>query len=267
VTDFEQSIPSLRRRLRQQASIIPFASPSLEIQAFARAQVTLNGKVLTNSDWQTQSARDLFFCLLAHPDGLTKEELGNLIWPDSTSPQLKLKFKNTIYRLRQALVQEAVLFDDDRYRFNHGLDYEYDVESFLGEIEKARTAANPPQKANAYRAAISHYKGPYLPEVEGDWVWWERERLARAYVEATLKLAEYHLESKEYRKTLDYCQRILAQDPYLEEAHRFAMRAHAGMGNRAGVVRQFQLCRQVLLDEINAPPSPQTTQLYETLMR
>jgi LuxR family maltose regulon positive regulatory protein len=265
--EFEQSIPTLRRCLRRRASTIPFASPMIEIQALGRAQVTLNGRAVTNSDWQTQGARDLFFCLLAHPEGLTKEEVGSLIWPDSTSSQLKSQFKNTIYRLRQALGQEAVLFDEDRYRFNQALDYEYDVEVFLQALERARAASDSQHTAKAYQAAIQIYKGPYLPEVEGEWVWWERERLAQAYTEANLQLAQFYLERKDYRVSLDYCQRLLAEDPYLEEAYRLAMRAHAAMGNRAAVARQFERCRQVLLHEINAPPSVQTTELYQTLMR
>jgi LuxR family maltose regulon positive regulatory protein len=267
VAEFEQSIPLLRRQVRRAASAVPFASPSMEIQALGRAQVTLNGQVVTSSDWQTQSARDLFFCLLAHPDGLTKDEVGNLIWPESSPSELKSKFKNAIYRLRQALMQEAVVFIEDRYHFNQALDYAYDVESFLAQLEKAKSTGNNEQTAKAYQAAIQIYQGPYLPEVEGAWVWGERERLAQTCVAATLRLAEFHLGNQEYRTVLDYCQRLLVEDPYLEEAHRLAMRAHAGMGNRMAVARQFERCRQVLLHEINAPPSVQTTELYQTLMR
>jgi hypothetical protein len=45
------------------------------------------------------------------------------------------------------------------------------------------------------------------------------------------------------------------------------MRAHAALGNRAAIVRQFESCRQALLNEVNVPPSSQTVTLYETLMR
>jgi DNA-binding SARP family transcriptional activator len=80
-------------------------------------------------------------------------------------------------------------------------------------------------------------------------------------------LAEIHLEASEYRLALDYCQRALTEDSCLEEAHRLAMRAHAALGNRAAVVRQFESCQEALLNEVNFPPSSQTVTLYETLMR
>jgi two-component SAPR family response regulator len=267
VVEFEQSIPRLRRHLRQRASAVPFASASLRIQALGRVQVTLDGRTVTSSEWQTQTARDLFFCLLSHPDGLTKEEIGAIFWPDSSPSQVKLKFKNGIYRLRQALAQDAVLFSDERYHFNRELDYEYDVETFLAKLGQAQTATDATERATAYQAMLLLYKGPYLPGVEADWAWWERERLRQAYLEAMLKLAESYLETKEYRVALDYCQRVLSEDQCLEEAHRLAMRAHAAMGNRAAVVRQFDRCQHVLREEVNAPPSPQTVGLYEALVR
>lgn len=265
VVEFEQDLPTLRRRLRRQASAIPFGYPKLHIQALGRAQVTVDGKAVANADWQGQSARDLFFYLLTYPDGLTKEVLGTIIWPESSPGQLKLRFKNAIYRLRQALGQEVVLYDEDRYMFNRTLDYEYDVETFLGHLTQAQAASLLDDQIAAYQAAIQTYKGLYLPEAEGEWAWWERERLRRAHIEATTKLAELFLETGKHATALEFCQRILAEDPCLEEAHRLAMRAHAALGNRAAVVRQFKHCRQALMEEVNVPPSSQTTMLYETL--
>jgi hypothetical protein len=44
------------------------------------------------------------------------------------------------------------------------------------------------------------------------------------------------------------------------------MRAHAAMGNRAGITRQFERCRHAVAEEVNAPLSPQTEALYASLM-
>lgn len=267
ITQFERAVPGVRRRVRRQAAAVPFAPVRLSIQALGRAQVTVDGRPVARADWQIQGARDLFFCLLAHPDGLTKEAVGAIFWPDDSPAQLKLKFKNTIYRLRHALEQEVVVFEDDCYHFNWALDYEYDVETFLKKLARAQAASDRSEQMAAYREAVHLYKGPYLPEGDSAWVRLERERLRQAYLEAALRLAELHLEGGDYRAVLDDCRRALAEDPCLEEAHRLAMRAHAATGNRAGVVRQYEQCRQALLDEVGAPPSPETEALYKTLMR
>lgn len=264
---FERDIPALQRRLRPQAAAVPFVPPRLTIQALGRAQVRLDGELVATTDWQSrQTVRDLFFLLLAHPDGLTKEEVGVAFWPDSSTSQLRMRFKNAIYRLRRALGQDVVLFDGDLYWFNQALNYEYDVEVFLRKLAQARAATDADEQVVAYQEVIDHYAGPYLPDMEGTWVWPERERLWQAYVEAVLRLAEIYLETGEHEAALEYCLRILAEDPSLEAAHGLAMRAYAAMGDRAAVARQFERCEQVLLEEIGIPPSLQTKALYETLM-
>jgi DNA-binding SARP family transcriptional activator len=266
IDQFEGKVPILRRRLRRQASAVPFAPPRLCIQALGKVQVLVEGRQVTGADWQAQVARDLLFCLLAHPDGLTREAIGAIFWPDSPPTQLREQFKKTIYRLRRALDQEVVLFDEERYRFNRALDYEYDVETFLGKLAQAEAATDTDEHAAAYGEAVRLYEGPYLPEAEGTWVWPERERLWRVYVAAILKLVRHHLEVGEHQVALEYCHQALVEDPCLEEAHRLAMRAHWALGNRSAVARQFEHCRQALLKELNAPPSPQTGVLYERLM-
>jgi DNA-binding SARP family transcriptional activator len=137
------------------------------------------------------------------------------------------------------------------------------VESFQAKLAQATT--DPADQLAAFQAAADLYKGPYLSEADDEWAWWQRERLAQAHLETNLKLIRLLLEAGRYGTALDYCQQALAQDACLEEAHRLAMRVHAAMGNRAAIVRQFKQCQQTLLEEVNAPPSPQTVELYETL--
>jgi LuxR family transcriptional regulator, maltose regulon positive regulatory protein len=266
IKQFEQRLPALRRRLRQKASVVPFAPPKMTIRAFGKTQVRLNERVITSADWQTQAARDLFFILLTHPEGMTREKLGNIFWPDITSEDLKLRFKNTIYRVRHAVGKQSIVLQDEYYRFNRGLDYEYDVEEFQQAIKQAARASNPAEKINYYRTAIRLYKGPYLPDVEETWNLADRERLFQLYIEALLKVAELNFEGGQNQAALDNIHHALVADPCLEAAHRLAMRVHAAMGNRAAVARQYERCRQALLAEINAMPSQQTQQLHESLM-
>jgi DNA-binding SARP family transcriptional activator len=258
-------MPVLRRRLRRQASTVPLTPPKLYFQALGSVQVLVDGKPVTSAEWQAQVARDLLFCLLAHPKGLTKEAVGVIFWPESSPAQLKLHFKQTVYRLRRVLGQDVVLLDQDRYRINRALDYEYDVEVFLEKLAQAQATTDRAGRAVAFRAAADLYTGPYLPDVDGTWVYPEWVRLQQAFVKAVLAVAGFFLETGEYGATVDYCERVLAQDPCQEEAHRLVMRAYAAMGNQAAVTRQFERCRQASLQEANAPLAPQTEALYKRL--
>jgi LuxR family maltose regulon positive regulatory protein len=266
IAEFEKNLPSLRRRLRPHTTTVPFAPPKLTIRALGQATVELDGQPINAAEWQNQRrVREFFFYLLVHPEGLSKEALGLIFWPESSPAQLKLKFKNTIYRLRFALGQDVILFDGERYWFNRSLDYKFDVEALQEAMEKARGTDQIDKKVSFYKEIERNYQGQFLPEVEGIWVLPLRERFWQIYVEALLNLAHFYLERGNYNETLDYCNHILSKDSCMEEAHRLAMRAYAAKGNRAAVTRQFKLCRQALLEEINAQPSPQTETLYEAL--
>ena len=265
---FEKDIPSLRRRLRPHTSAVPFAPTRLTIQAFGRALVELDGKPVSVAEWQNQKrVRELFFYLLAHPGGLSKEAIGLVIWPDKSPAQLKLAFKNATYRLRTALGQEILSFEGDRYWFNRGLDYDYDVERFTKEIDRAQAAGSPRDRIAFYQAAVALYKGEYLPEAEGIWVIPLREQLWMKFSNALLALARLHLEAGETTPALDCVQRLLVEDDCVEEAYRLSMMAYASRGDRPGVTRQFDRCRQSLMEGMGIQPSPQTIELYEALMR
>jgi DNA-binding SARP family transcriptional activator len=82
-----------------------------------------------------------------------------------------------------------------------------------------------------------------------------------------LNLSIHHLEQHEFRNALQWTQQLLDEDPCHEEAHRIAMRAYAGLGNRSGIARQFQICRDALWEQVRVPPSPQTQTLYERLVQ
>lgn len=268
VDEGEQNIPNLRRMIRRHAAVVPFAPPKMTIRTLGLIQVTVSNHVITSSDWQVQVARDLFLLLLAHPEGLTKEQIGNIFWPDSTQSELKLRFKNTIYRLRHAAGKDVILFQgDDRYLFNREMDYEYDVEVFLKEIAQAEKADTAEKKEAHLLNAVAAYKGDYLPGLDDDWVVIERERLFQMYMDALLMLANSALDRKDYESSLAFCQKALQEDSCFEDAHRIAMRVFAAQGNRALLVRQYEQCRQALLEEVDAQPSYQTQMLYKTLIQ
>jgi ATP/maltotriose-dependent transcriptional regulator MalT/DNA-binding SARP family transcriptional activator len=268
IIQFEESIPSLRKSLRPHAATVEFAPPKLTIKTLGSTELELDGKPVTAVEWQNQrKAREFFYLLLSHPEGLTKEEVGVEIWPESSPSQLKLQFKNAIYRLRHSLGQDMIAFDADRYWFNRSIDYTYDVDAFLSNVILGRSSLEKADKIEAYKSALELYTGSYLIEMDSTWVVTERERLDRLYEESKLTLARIYITDSEYESSLIYSLSILDEDQCHEEAHRLAMQAYAALGDRAAVTRQYDRCRMALMNEVEAQPSPQTVMLYESLIK
>jgi LuxR family maltose regulon positive regulatory protein len=258
----ESKLPALRKQLRRLASVVPMPPPRLTIQALGKAQVKINGKPVTGSQWQTQSVRDLFFYFFVTAKPVTKEQVGAAFWPDISSAQLKLRFKNNIYRLRRAVGQDTILFDEELYHFNNDLDYEYDVDIFEMELAQAKTAHDLAQQISHYRAAVELVQGLYLEDIDAAWAWPERERIEQQYLSALLRLAKLLSQSGKNEEALQFCQRALARDACLEDAHQMAMQIYAAMKERSAVIRQYQLCQKTLEEELGASPSPETEEIY-----
>jgi ATP/maltotriose-dependent transcriptional regulator MalT/DNA-binding SARP family transcriptional activator len=267
VNRFDQSLSMLRRHLRRQASVVPFAPPRIYIQALGKRMVRINERVVSPSDWVTRASSDLFFYLLCRQEGVTRETVGEILWADASPGELRSRFKNTIYRLRHAVGKDVVQYQDDIYQFNTALDYEFDVEIFYKELYHAERGTDRQERIRHYVTALKQYQGPFLPDGDDQWVVVERQKVYNSYMEALLKLTTLYLEGGEYENALGICQRALAEDDCLEDAHRLAMRIYAAMGNRPAVARQYEACRAALQEEFSIPPSDKTRTLYDILMR
>jgi two-component SAPR family response regulator len=218
------------------------------------------------SDWKTKSVRDLFFYFLFRQDALTKEQIGETLWPELLSSQaLKARFKDEIYRLRRAVGKNVVVLDEIYYHFNRTLDYEYDVEAFESYLTRAGKAKDVGKRIEWYQKAVDLVHGPYLVEVDALWAVEERERLGQLYVSALEELARLYLDSNQLERCLAICQRALAQNRYNEVIYQLEMQAYAALGDRASIVRQYQALKIALEEGLGLEPSQETETIYREL--
>jgi len=256
----------VRRTLRRHAQSIQLPAAGLSVRAFGRAEVSVNGRTLVMSDWRTKSVRDLFFYFLFKQDAVTKEQIGEVLWPETTDPQaLKWRFKDEIYRLRRAVGRNVIVFDEVYYRFNRTLDYEYDVEAFESYLTRARKTRDLLKRIEWIQKAVDLVHGPYLNEVDAVWAAEERERLGQAYVSALEDLAHLYLNANQLDQCLSICQTALKQEPYKEIIYQFEMRAYAAFGDRASIVRCYQACKAALKEGFGILPSQETEAIYRDL--
>ncbi len=255
----------IRRNLRRQASIIQVPSATLTVRTFGNPEITISGSIVQMSDWRTQSVRDLFLYFLNRKESVTKEQVGAALWPETPNTQmLKARFKNEIYRLRRAVGRDAIIFDDEYYRFNHQMDYEYDVEAFDSHILRAHKAADKTTRIEYLRKAVDLVHGPYLADVDAEWAIPERERLWQAYGTALEELAYLYLDASQLENCLFICQTALKRDRFHEVIYQIEMRAYAVLGDRSAIARRYQACRAAM-DELGIPVSSETEQIYREL--
>ncbi len=263
----DDQLPQIRRQLRRLARTIEIPSPHLIVRAFGQGQVWVNGKLVGKSEWQTQSVRELFFYFLAEGKPLTREQVGDVLWPETNEPvKLKLRFKNEIYRLRRAVGQDTILFDGENYQFNRAIDHEYDIEAFDAYLSIAKNLITADEKINFFQKAIDLVDGRYLEDIGSTWAWPERERLNLALLSTSLSLAELYYQGGQLPKALNICRHALEFDNTSEAIYRLMMQVFSRMGDKPSIIHTYQTCEQVLHRIFDLPPSAETKNLYRELI-
>ena len=259
-------LPLIRRNLRRHASFVQVPPATLVIHTLGNPEVSVNGRAIQMSDWRTQSVRDLFLYFLNRQEPVTKEQVGAVLWPETPNAQmLKARFKNEIYRLRRAVGRDAIIFDDEYYRFNHQMDYEYDVEAFDAHILRAHKTTDTNTRIEYLRKAVDLVHGPYVADVDAEWAALERERLWLAYGSALEELAYLYLDTSQLENCLVICQKALKRDRFHETIYRIEMRAYAILGDRSAIARRYQACK-LAMDELGIPLSGETERIYRELI-
>ncbi len=232
---------------------------ALRIYALGQPRASLDGESI---QWPIQQSRDLFFCLLQHPQGLRKEEIGALFWPDHQPHKLDGIFRSTLYRLRRSVFRESVVFSDGMYRFNWDSDYWYDVKTFEALLSQAEEAPLAEEQRELFEEALALWQGDYLEGIYDDWCVLERERLRELHLTACESLATLYAMRGNLQDAVEAYQQLVALDPYREPAHRELMRCHYRLGDRAAAIKQYQNCVQILRDDLGLSPASETEALY-----
>jgi DNA-binding SARP family transcriptional activator len=260
-------LPGIRRRIRRLARVTELPGAKMAIQGFGRAQVKIGEKLLSLSDWQTQSVRDLFFYFMTIEKPLTKEQIGSVFWPDVEEPaRLKMRFKNDIYRLRRAVGSEIILYENDLYSFNRALDYEYDVEAFEGFLFQVKLSKEPKIRIELLQSAVNLVRGQFLEDIYANWVIPERERIVQEFLSAILDLAELFKSTNQVQAALNAYQQAIAHSPTFETVYVLAMKLHAQLKDRVGAIRLYDAYIEMMKNELDLPPSPEMEAYYKRLV-
>jgi predicted ATPase/DNA-binding SARP family transcriptional activator len=262
------AIVSEPRRTRGVAAAPAVAG--LRVRALGPLVVECDGVGLTPEAWRHAKPRELLLYLLCYPEGRTREQIGLALWPEASAAQLRNSFHVALYHLRRALGHvDWVQHERDRYRVNPKVDVAFDAATFEAELTAALMEARAgPVPAERLREALAPYQGDFLDDqVVGDWHHEKRDHLRRRYIEGLLVLGRVLFEAAQYDDAADVYQKILLRENLHEEAQRQLIVCRARIGERTLAMRQYQRFAQLLRDELDAEPDPETTELFELLQR
>ena len=217
----------------------------------------------------------LAYLLLQRHRSHQRDTLAGLFWGDHRQDQARSCLSTALWRLRSILepgntpkgtyLQMSPLGE---VSFNKESDYWLDVARFEDGVTGV---ISPPVEAmrsdgaRTLKQSLDLYTGDLLDGFYDDWALHERERVRGLYLNSLARLMAYYKKQGEYEASLDYGQQLLQNDPLREDVHREIMRLYLETGQRALAIKQYELCREILADELGIAPMDETRALREHL--
>lgn len=251
----------------QELRINPTITYSLRVATMGREEIERDGEIVSMSEWRSTTAREMFLYLLFE-GGQTREQISLEFWPDSSPKRVRSNFHTTLYRARQALRENVIVFQDGEYLINPDLDLWCDVHEMEQLIQEARLLSpRDARTEDLWRAAVDLYSGDFLPTLDAEWVVWRRESLQEDYLEALIGLGDCARARRNVREAVAAYKRALDIDPYREDVHRAIMSCYAQAGENKQVLTHFQTLENLLRRELAISPSAETVALAKKLLR
>jgi DNA-binding SARP family transcriptional activator len=212
--------------------------------------------------------------------------LVGLLWPDMPEANARNNLSKALTQLRQAVGDHLVITRQE-IAFDRQSPYWLDVERFERAVAaqpvraqraSPRSDAEPGAKGQPDIEALAHavdlYRGDFL---EGlyvrqalafeEWMLAQRARLRALALQALHMLAAQYAGQGEAGRAagIEMTTRLLALEPWREEAHRQLMALLARSGQRGTALAQYEACRQALAEELGVKPGEETKRLYEQI--
>lgn len=241
--------------------------PDIKACAFGETQVSVHSHLVSETQWRSNKAKEMFFYLLCCRIGQTKEQIASALWPDMSPSRASSNFHINLYRVRRAIFPTAVTLEQGQYKINPTINIWFDVSEFKHLSTQAESLPlNNETKETNLRQASELYKGPFMAEFYSEWTEMRRRELEDKYVKGLSQLAKYHSSRGEYVIAISYLEKSLAIDPYQDEVYCKMMEWHLTSGDKASALRLYKHYLDTMTRELKLAPPPHISDLHKRIM-
>ena len=232
------------------------------------------------SGLQADSVRSLLAYLAIETDrDHARRNLAGLLWPELPDHTALSNLRYALSDLRRAVgdtpispAQPILRVTRDTIRLDPDAGCRIDVHEFERLCDEACALGEDEAACAALEKAVALYRGPLL---EGfslpnsaafeDWLFWTREQYQRKMLRALRRLVVMYERTGRYDAAQAAARRQVQLEPLDEEAHRQLIRMLALGGQRSAALRQVEICRRTLAQELGVELMPETVALAEAI--
>lgn len=213
-----------------------------------------------------------------------REALAELLWPEYPEGRARHNLSQALYDLRNTLQerlpreQPLFLLAPETIQLNPASDHWLDVNEFNLLIEACERHPHHVLETclscqERIQQAAAIYRGEFLEGFSAhdstayeEWLLVNRERCRGKARWALASLAASHERYERIDEALQITRRLVALDPYDDDACQMLLRLLAVSGKRGDALAHYDSFRSVLRAELNLAPQAETTAFYKRIL-
>ena len=200
--------------------------------------------------------------------------LSALLWPDYDQSKAFTNLRHTLWEIQQSIGEDWLVTDRETIGFNAERDLWLDVRQFEALLAQSRAQKNVALRIRLFVESAKLYRNHLLTGFSlkdaptfNEWMLAESEDLRRQLADALTLLSEDYCSLGQPEKAIPHARRLLTLEPLNESAHRELMQIYVRAGQHSAALKQYQTCEQILRNEFNLDPQPETFALYKKIRK
>jgi DNA-binding SARP family transcriptional activator len=192
----------------------------------------------------------LLLAMLALDGALARDAVAGLLWPDNPPASARANLRQRIKRLQDSTGGTLLVLQGPQLCLAPGV--QHDLADLPGALQ-----ADPQAASGALLGPLRIKDNP----AGSDWLDQARARVHALRQHALQARAEALEQTQQLQAALPYAQRLVAEDPLQEHAHRRLMRLHYRRGDRGAALAAYHRLADTLQQHLGSRPDAQTQTL------
>lgn len=250
-------------------------SDTYYVKTFGGLEITNDNVTVNIVELFGKQLVNLLQVLLFHSEKpVQKDELIDILWPESKNPSSALKF--SIFRLRAELNEieffkdkEVIVTTRKGYILNPNLDWNID----FVELEKAYNQINDgselldEKEFKTARKIIRLYQGRfYASPSQLHWILQKQEIFRQMYVKTMMRTSCYLYTQKRYDEMMLMNYQAVLIEPFNEGLHYYYMKGLVATRNYREALKYYDELNDIFLSELGTGLSKRFKQLYDIII-
>lgn len=250
-------------------------SDTYYVKTFGGLEITNDNVTVNIVELFGKQLVNLLQVLLFHSEKpVQKDELIDILWPESKNPSSALKF--SIFRLRAELNEieffkdkEVIVTTRKGYILNPNLDWNID----FVELEKAYNQINDgselldEKEFTTARKIFRLYQGRfYASPSQLHWILQKQEIFRQMYVKTMMRTSCYLYTQKRYDEMMLMNYQAVLIEPFNEGLHYYYMKGLVATRNYREALKYYDELNDIFLSELGTGLSKRFKQLYDIII-